>query len=304
VNAAAGIEVKSQKDEQVGGSVYTVEGRYTYSLTPNAIRISVGMNFKPDHGIAVPVDKWFGFIRDTWNHFSAVNQDNPAEKYAIEFVPISGPGHDIQVSDHSEDGHNRANAGHYYTQDSREAQSVPHEFGHLIGLEDEYERDAADYQRVTGEAPKAGSSADAARATTVATGIHDALFEKEKFFEWHRTAERRRMAGVEKVLKDNDIAANWQSGETALTREVSIQYAAKYGHEMSADFRQQINTDNQEFNNWREQVLGTFQRTNKSIMGDMSADHDHAVEPRHVRAFAGYVQQILARGNWAPQRDH
>ena len=303
VQGVAGREVKTRQDEQVGGSVYTVEGGYTYALTPNAIRVSVGMNFRPDRGVTVPVDTWFGYIRDTWNHFSAVNQDNRGEKYAIEFMPVAGPGHDIQVSDHSDDGHNRANAGHYYIQDARLAKSVPHEFGHLIGLEDEYERDAADYQRVAGESPSPGSG-ETAKAEAIATGIHDALFDKENLFEWHRTAERRRMTAVNKVLADNHIAANWQGGRSDLTREVSIQYAAKYGHEMSVDFRTQVDTDKDEFNNWREQVLGTFQVTSTSLMGDMSADHDHLVAPRHVRAFAGYVQQILGRGHWTPEQDH
>lgn len=219
VNAAVGVEVKTQQDEQVGGSVYTVQGGYTYALTPTAIRVSVGMNFRPDRGVAVPVDQWFGYIRDTWNHFSAVNQDNRGEKYAIEFVPAAAPGHNIQVSDHSDDGNNRANAGHYYIQDNRLAKSVPHEFGHLVGLEDEYERDAADYQRVAGE-PAPPGSGDTATAATIATGIHDALFQSEKLFERHRTAERRRMTAVNKVLADNHIAANWQAGRTSLTREV------------------------------------------------------------------------------------
>jgi hypothetical protein len=111
------------------------------------------------------------------------------------------------------------------------------------------------------------------------------------------------MKAVNKVLADNHVAANWQAGRTALTREVSIQYSAMYGHEMSVDFRDRINTNNDEFNNWREQVLGTFQVTSTSIMGDMT-DHVHAVEPRHVRAFAGYIGQVLRRGNWAPQQDH
>jgi len=302
VNAVTGVEVKSKNDEQVGGSVYTVQGRYTYTVAPTAIRISVGMDFKPDQGVTVPVDEWFGFIRDTWNHFSAVNQDNPAEKYAIEFVPMAASGHDIQVSKHSDDGSNRANAGHYYTEDNRLSVSVPHEFGHLIGLEDEYERDAADYQRVAGGSAPAGSG-EAAAATTIATGIHDSLYDKENLFELHRTAERRRMNAVNKVLADQHVAAKWQAGRTPLTREVSIRYAATYGHEMSVDFRDRVDTDNDEFNNWREQVLGTFQVTSTSIMGDMT-DHVHAVEPRHVRAFAGYIQQIMGRGNWAPQQDH
>jgi hypothetical protein len=303
VNGVRGVEVESKKKEQVGGSEYVVEGKYTYSVTPTAIRIAVGMNFKPDDGVAVPVDTWFGYIRDTWNHFSAVNEQNRSEKYAIEFVPKTGEGHKIQVSDHSDDGHNRANAGHYYIRGANMSNTVPHEFGHLIGLEDEYERDAEDYHKVTGEVAPAGSG-ETEKAKEIATGIHDALYNEEHLLEWHKTAERRRVAGVNKVLADNHIAANYQAGRNALTREVSIQYAAKYKREMSEDFMKKVNTDNAEFNTWRETVLGTFQVTSKSIMGEMTADHEHSVEPRHVRGFAGYIEQILGRGHWVPIRDH
>jgi hypothetical protein len=84
---------------------------------------------------------------------------------------------------------------------------------------------------------------------------------------------------------------------------VAIQYQAKYGHEMSVDFMDRIDTDNDEFNKWREQVLGSFQVTSTSIMGEMT-DHTHPVEPRHVRAFALYVQTVLGRGSWHPVQDH
>jgi hypothetical protein len=190
-------------------------------------------------------------------------------------------------------------AGHYYTGDPDLPLGIPHEFGHLIGLEDEYERDAADYQRVTGEAPLAGSG-DVATATTIATGIHDALFLGEHWYERHKTAERRRKDAVNRVLAAHHIVP--APGVNPLTRQVSIQYAAKYGHEMSQDFMAQVDTDNDEFNDWREQALGTFQLTSASMMGAESAYP--LVEPRHVRGFARLIQQTLGRGKWQPEQDH
>lgn len=291
-----GITVKVDVDEQVGGTVYGVRGAYAWRLTPDALVIDVGMNFKPDKGVTVPVAKWFGFITSTWNHFSAVNQADPRRKKRIDFNPIAGRGHDIQVSA----GTGRANAGRYFVADTRENVAVPHEFGHLVGLEDEYERDAGDYQRVAG-APAAGSG-DKATAEVIAKGIRSALYKGEDFFEWHSTAVRRRMRAVEKVLADNHIPVDYQRGESPTTREVAVQYKALFGVEMSRDFMKKIDIDKTEFNDWREMVLGSFQYTSTSIMGDMS-DHTHPVDARHVRGFVAHVQAGLG-GTWVAQKDH
>jgi hypothetical protein len=60
----------------------------------------------------------------------------------------------------------RSNIGNWYTIDSRRS-LAPHEFGHLIGLADEYNRTEEHYVTVTGEEPPigdmAGEATDAAR---------------------------------------------------------------------------------------------------------------------------------------------
>ena len=286
--------------EQVGGTVYTATGAYDYRITADAIVVTVSMNFNPDAGVTVPVGTWFGYITSTWNRFDAVNQSDPAQKKRIDFRPVQGAGHNIQVSA----GDGRANAAHYYAGDSRAPQSIPHEFGHLIGLEDEYERDAPDFARLTEEAVPAGSG-ETATAQTIARGIHDGLFLSERVFEWHSTTIRRREQAVQNVLAENHIVPNFQAGQNALTHEVSAQYVQIFGHEMSEDFMSQITTrwpweDAQALQDWREQVLGTFQYTGTSIMGDMS-DHAHPVAPRHVRAFAKLAQTFFGSGDWQPK---
>lgn len=283
--------------EQVGANMFGVTGAYEYRVTTDSIVITVGMNFQPDRGVSVPTSTWFGFINSTWNHFSAVNQADPTQRKKIELRPVTGRGHEIQVSA----GTGRANAGHYYAADPRASTAVPHEFGHLIGLEDEYERDRPDYERVTGQRVPAGSG-DAAGATTIAQGLRNALYLGEKFFEWHSTAKRRRMRAVEAVLAANHIVADYQRGENPITHEVAQQYRATYGVELSADVAKKVDGGDDEFSSWREKVVGTFQYTNTSIMGDMS-EHTHPVAARHVRAFSNLVQGFLG-GSWVPMEDH
>jgi hypothetical protein len=297
LDAVAGTSVTIRQNEQVGGNTFGIQGAYSWQINPDSIVINVGMQFKPDTGVAVPSSTWFGNIRSTWNHYSAVNQTDPTQKKQIVFNPYEGAGHVIQVSS----GEGRANAGHYYAGDSRAAQSVPHEFGHLIGLEDEYERDAADFQRVAGATPPASIAAPG-RAQAIARSLRDALYDKESFWEKHKTAEHRRMSAVTAVLAANHIKPDFQRGENALTQQVAQQYKALFSTELSADVMAQVNSTENEFSDWREKIVGSFQYTSTSIMGDMS-DHSHPVEPRHVRAFAGYVQQALG-GSWAPTMDH
>jgi hypothetical protein len=287
--------------EQVGGTVYTASGAYDYRIMADSIVVTVNMNFNPDAGVTVPTGTWFGYITSTWNRFDAVNLTDPTQKKRIEFRPTAGAGHNIQVS---LDPNGRANAGHYYADDSRAPQSIPHEFGHLIGLEDEYERDSADFARVT-DAPVPAGSGETESAKTIATGIHDGLMLPERVFEWHSTAVKRRQQAVQAILAANHITPNYQAGQSPLTHEVSTQYKELFGHEMSVDVMDRIQTrfdvwHDDELQAWREQVLGTFQYTDTSIMGDMS-DHAHPVAPRHVRAFAQIVGTFLGHGDWQPK---
>ncbi|GAA1671486.1 hypothetical protein GCM10009765_21120 [Fodinicola feengrottensis] len=297
LDGVAGKSVKVSQGEQVGGNTFGIRGAYSWQITPDSIVVNVGMQFKPDAGVTVPSGAWFGYIRSTWNHYSAVNQADPTQKKQIVFNPYEGAGHVIQVTN----GEGRANAGHYYVGDSRAAQSVPHEFGHLIGLEDEYERDAADFQRVT-DAPAPATAAPVEQAQAAARGLREALHAKESFFEKHKTAEHRRMGMVNAVLAANNIVPDYQRAENALTHQVAKQYQSLFSVELSADVMAQVDSDDKDISDWREQLVGSFQYTTTSIMGDMS-DHSHPVEPRHVRAFAACVQQALG-GTWAPSMDH
>jgi hypothetical protein len=290
--------------ENVGQWNYSVRGKFSYRITNSAIEIRVGHNFVPDAGVTVPTDTWFGYVRSTWNHYSAVKSTDPLQKRAIEFIPYAGAdGHRIAV--HA--GSARANAAEYYAADSRAPNTIPHEFGHNIGLEDEYERNHADYARVTGEATPGGTG-DETAAKAVATRIHTAIFDPEAVLEWHTTATARRRTLLQAIFTELRLPTYYSNGNT---RQIAAQYKAEYTRELSADIATQIDrTSGQaDFRDWREGVCGAFMYTNSSLMGNPdlatagTPEHDHPVQPRHVRRFADIVQGFLG-GTWNPVADH
>lgn len=292
-------------DEEVGGWQYVVAGAFDYQITGDAINVTVKINFVPDAGVTVPVSQWFGYVTATWNHYTAVNQTDRTQKRRVEFKPVQAAGmHDVTV--HA--GGGRANAGEYYVGDTRAANTIPHEFGHLVGLEDEYERSAADYKRVTGEEPPAAAT-DTLTAAITAGEIRAAIMQPEHLFEFHTTAVERRMGALNRVLYANHFPTYYSTPET---RAVAAAYKTVYGNELSADIVAQVDQDDEvsNFRDWREGVVGIFEYTNTSIMGNPdlavagTPEHDHPVQPRHVRHFAQLVEAFLGHGAWTPEADH
>jgi len=305
LGVAVGHEAPSA-EENVGGWEYGVRGAYDYRITPVSIEVRVKINFVPDAGVTPPVSTWFGYITSMWNHYTAVDQSNRSQKRRIHFTPIQGTGmHTVNV--HA--GDQRADAANLYVGDSRASSTIPHEFGHLVGLEDEYERTAGDYARVTGEALPAGDTSQAPAARTIATEMHEALFKEEHWYERHRTAVRRRKEAVNAVFSNHSLPKNYSN---AITRQVATMYRVIYSGSLNGHIVDQIDADSGDshFHDWREGVVGAFEYTNASIMGNVqlaaagTPEHDHPVQPRHVRHFARLVQDFLGRGNWQPEADH
>ena len=82
------------------------------------------------------------------------------ESLLINFDMVSGSGADSRaVKVVPPPKVDRANAGTWYVADTDAANSVPHEFGHLIGLRDEYQLHPGDFRAITGREPDVGSTA-------------------------------------------------------------------------------------------------------------------------------------------------
>jgi hypothetical protein len=70
----------------------------------------------------------------------------------IDFDMTQGSGGDANVVD-VKTGSGRANAGEWFLTDDDAANTIPHEYGHLIGLRDEYQVHPGDYREITGNEP-------------------------------------------------------------------------------------------------------------------------------------------------------
>jgi len=260
-------------------SVYT--WRLLPPATPTQIEVTAGINFVPDAGVTPPVATWFGHIRSAWNKFSAVNSVT-GDTVDIRFNPVqSASGRQVQV--HQGNGTERADAGNFYVADPTPQETIPHEFGHLVGLQDEYQQSAADFERLTGMVAPVGATTGSPGAKAprlIAVDLRDALGGTGP------TGAAR--ADALAVVQANGLL------QGAFSQQVAAAYQALTHNDLIADIIAAVPVFNDQFD-----LVEPFTYTAGSMMGDPSAGgshvaanpHDHGVQPRHVREFAGYVRE-------------
>ncbi|MPZ74726.1 MAG: hypothetical protein GEU74_16185 [Nitriliruptorales bacterium] len=267
--------------EVVGGvGNIGMTSRYTWEMlprdAPTQIQVRVAINFNPDPGVTVPTAQWFGFIQNTWNNYAIVNTQT-GTVLDIDFAPSAvASGGDRTVNVHLGDGTDRADADNWFVLDPDPANTVPHEFGHLVGLRDEYQQTADDYQTVTGEAAPVGALTPGtgnATPTQIATQIEQAS----------RTTNPTRAADTLAVVRSHGL----QQG--AFSQRVAQAYQRDFGRGLVDDMVARIPANRQFF------IVDPFTYSSASLMGDnrvapVNAPHEHGVQPRHVSEFAEYVR--------------
>ncbi len=273
--------------ENLAGHTGTFGGvsEYTWRLLPQAaptqIEVTAGINFVPDAGVTPPVATWFGHIRSTWNKYSAVNTVT-GDTIDIRFNPVqSASGHRVNV--HQGTGVERADSSNFYVLDPTPQDTIPHEFGHLVGLQDEYQQMAADFQRETGMVAPVGATAGGPGAKApgaIAADLRAAL--------GGTGATGAPRADALAVIQANGL----QQG--AFSQQVSSAYQRLTHNDLVQDIIAAVPIFNDQFD-----LVEPFTYSSGSVMGDTNAGrphlaanpHDHGVQPRHVREFAGYVRE-------------
>ena len=193
---------------------------------------------------------------------------------------------------------------------------APHEFGHLIGLQDEYNKAPEAYTVATGEQPlfgeldaptnKKGDPIDPAAIATLmrhavegnpatrgarARAVVEKLGLKQGGFA-QRVALAYEKANAGKLLRED-----WKDGVGYVVVKDS---AGSMGNDLAARIPGRMNTAPDE-----AVALEPFLYSNRGIMGTMEEvehpsgidPHDHPVAERHVR---GFVKIVVANrpGNW------
>lgn len=280
--------VERQWHENVGGNPNIgMTSRYTWRLIPEGDkpdRMEVSAKIRFTTNSMKP--SWPGLVSAAWDKFTALNPSNGMRipiRFKLESA-ASATGADNTVD--VKPGTGRANAGEWFLGDTEEASTIPHEFGHLIGLQDEYQQTAADYERVTGNVAPVGAT----KATTGASATKVAE-ELKKAIEG---------AGATNVADDDALAVLQKHG--LLQGAFSQQVAGRYQKLANQDLIQALRALNSpnEFT-----LVEPFTYSSGSMMGDFIAGrnhlsenpHDHGVQPRHLSEFLEAIAAWgLARG--------
>ena len=304
--------------ERVEGSEYFGETKFTWRLLPDRMQVTVNIRFTgaPNHP---RVAEWRGHITSVWNTFKFVDDDTPGMELPLEFVVGTGPADAtvrvVVTPPDAEPG--RSDAANWHTGDT-DIGLAPHEFGHLIGLQDEYNQGPEVYATATGEqgliggvdAPTDPVTGDPIAPETIAAEI--------------RTAVMGSPASGRGAATRAIVATKYRLTQGAFSQRVGQAYElANAGNLLRADFvtgvgDQTVNDPAGTIaNDIAARIPGRtadetvsvrpFLYSNRGIMGEMQSlnqprnAHDHPVAERHVRHFLELLRRNRP-GRWRTVR--
>jgi hypothetical protein len=209
----------------------------------------------------------------------------------------------------------RSNAGTYHTGDTDPA-LAPHEFGHLLGLQDEYNTGPEQYTIITGEQPFVGR-------TEAPTDDSGAPVAPETIAAEIRTAVTSSPTNQRGTKAEAVVLTKYGLRQGAFAQRVAIAYeranagnlkredltpagrvvvddpAAHIEDDIAARIPGQTGPE--------VEAVRPFGYSNRSLMGESQSfnapisEHDHPIAERHVRHFA----EVLGRnrpGAWRVMR--
>ena len=314
------------REEVEGVKNVGLRASYDWKLSKTALSVTVGITFqKKQKNVEGRISEWLSDIKQIWSTFKAVNHSDPKKKSVnLEFeAKRGGKDHSVDVFQFNpalkkaDRPKSRSNSGTWYTIDPRRSMA-PHEFGHLIGLADEYNRVEEHYVNVTGEEPAVGDTAGLlADATKTAADIKAKLPLDDKLTapidpsndaRWGANlaavitaALGRKQGGFSRLVAQEYAKAN--GGASAYT---DIQKA--FNDKSVPGFQDNLSASVRPFLYSNRSLMGTMQTTPaKGAGGKDAPEHEHPVEPRHVQPFVNLLAKewTLQTGKadvWKPER--
>ncbi len=274
--------VRGETPEDVGGVRYVVQNSYDWQLTATQIRVIVKFKFTGENNPTV-VQNWFSRIRQDWNVFKAANSADASKSVDIEFDPQivgSGQHHSVEIKS----GGGRDDEGHWYlgatAGDEESMRMATHEFGHTVGLKDEYQLTHGAYVATVGAEPPAGVTAGDAPPATIAQELHEAI----------HTGVFQLFSGNERADKATAVIQRHHLAQGQFAQSVATAYNNTYHVGLVDDIVDKLPTARQFW------VVNPFTFSNPSVMGSQD-DHSHPVLARHVRDFVALVQKARG-GTW------
>lgn len=303
-------QVEREWEEKVSGETFGMTSKFSWEITNRAINVTVKINFqRPADKNLVPasfnskVQQSIGFITQRWNTFRA-KKVGSADKRDIQFIVTAGGGTEpVELLK----GNATSDAGHWYVGDTRFPNMVAHEFGHLIGLQDEYRLEEADYKRTHpgGALPAAPAVPAGFDAKAIATQLGQ--------FLWHTGSPAGTATNANRGQKTSEFmtAKGLVQGENGTGQLVRKAYETQVypGHKLVDDVNTVMGDVSKAADgaSFQAPIIRPFTYTDyTSLMGSAYnvAGQERALilpQPRHLNEFVRYVQNYLG-GEWVAER--
>jgi peptidoglycan hydrolase-like protein with peptidoglycan-binding domain len=298
--------VERQWTEDLGGATFGNTGgqasRYAWEVRGNRMLVTVKVNFT---GLA-PVPSWFDHVPAVWNTFKAVRDTPPARSVDLDFRMVRGTGGDaMTVNVQQGTPQDRSNAGTWFRADTQSAFTIPHEFGHLIGLQDEYQQRAGDYVRITGHEPPVGVTTAPPGQTpaSIAQALQNAMVARS---DVNASAAAPGLGMTPGAFAQRVVAAYAALPVQVVPAQAAVPAApgvpavpALPAYTLTGDLVRDL--DRSLPNTIpRYNTIQVFTYSSGSVMGDprRAPDvHDHGSAPRHVAEFVAILGRSQG-GTW------